>query len=166
MIACARQLFGPAYRVMVLELNASDARGIDVVRNMIKGFADTKSPISTTFDCKIVILDEADAMTKDAQAALRRIMEKYSRNTRFCLICNYVNKIIPALQSRCTRFKFKQIPTVDAFDKIRHIVDQEGIQLEDNAIEDIVSLAEGDMRKVVNMLQVSLTCNNRVFTLH
>jgi len=159
MVACAKQLFGPSYKMMVLELNASDARGINVVRNMIKGFADTKSPIATKFNCKIVILDEADAMTKDAQAALRRIMEKYSKTTRFCLICNYVNKVIPALQSRCTRFKFKQIPIEDALDKIKFIATNEGISIEDDAIADIVRLAEGDMRKVVNMLQVTVKCN-------
>lgn len=90
MIASAKKIFQSSYKYMVLELNASDARGINVIREEVKGFAETKTPVVTKFDCKIIILDEADALTKDAQAALRRVMEKYSRNTRFCLICNYV----------------------------------------------------------------------------
>lgn len=101
---------------MVLELNASDDRGIKIVRERIKVFSETQSPFTncnTKF--KLVILDEADSMTKDAQAALRRMMESYSRTTRFCLIGNYVNNLIPAIQSRCTRFKFKKIPFEDAW---------------------------------------------------
>ena len=89
---------------MTLELNASDDRGIEVVRNQIKSFAGTKQLFSS--GVKLVILDEADAMTSDAQFALRRVIEKNTKSTRFCLICNYVSKIIPALQSRCTRFRF------------------------------------------------------------
>ena len=96
--ACARKMFGDHASSMVLELNASDDRGIDVVREQIKEFAGTKKLFSS--GVKLVILDEADAMTQDAQAALRRVIEKYTSNTRFCLICNYVNKIMPALQSR------------------------------------------------------------------
>lgn len=91
MIACAKEMYGSEYNMMVLELNASDARGIQVVRDTIKGFAETGAPIKSNYNCKIIILDEADSMTRDAQAALRRIMEKYSENTRFCLICNYVS---------------------------------------------------------------------------
>ena len=120
---------------------------------MIKGFAETRSPIHSAFNCKIVILDEADSMTRDAQAALRRIMEKYSRSTRFCLICNYVNKIIPALQSRCTKFKFKQIPVEHASSRVKEICEAEGIEVDSQAVEDIIRLSEGDMRRVVNMLQ-------------
>lgn len=91
MIACAKEMYGAEYSMMVLELNASDSRGIQVVRDTIKGFAETGAPIKSNYNCKIIILDEADSMTRDAQAALRRIMEKYSENTRFCLICNYVS---------------------------------------------------------------------------
>jgi replication factor C subunit 3/5 len=94
-------MYGANYSSMVLELNASDDRGIDVVRDQIKEFAGTKKIFGTGI--KLIILDEADAMTSDAQAALRRVIEKATSNARFCLICNYVNKIIPALQSRCTR---------------------------------------------------------------
>ena len=92
------------------QLNASDDRGIDVVRGQIKAFASTRNVFSTQKDTfKLVILDEADAMTQAAQAALRRVMEQYTRNVRFCIICNYVNKIIPAIQSRCTRFRFSPL---------------------------------------------------------
>jgi len=103
-IACAKKMYGSNYASMALELNASDDRGIDVVRDQIKEFAGTKKLFSS--GVKLIILDEADAMTNEAQSALRRVIEKYTSNTRFCLICNYVNKIMPALQSRCTRFRF------------------------------------------------------------
>ncbi len=101
---------------MVLELNASNERGIGVVRGQIKQFADNMPSLqnSQAYPFKLIVLDEADAMTKDAQAALRRIMEKYSKTTRFCLVCNYVSNIIPALISRCTRFKFAKIKENEA----------------------------------------------------
>jgi replication factor C subunit 3/5 len=94
-VACAKYMYGRDYGMMVLELNASDARGIDVVRDIIKTFAETQVPFSKSeYTIKLIILDEADAMTRDAQAALRRIMEKYSRTTRFCMICNYVRQML------------------------------------------------------------------------
>ena len=99
-LACARKLYGKNFKAMVLELNASDDRGIAVVRNQITSFAGTRKLFDS--GVKLIILDEADALTKDAQAALRRVIEKFSKTTRFCLICNYVSKIIPAIQSRCT----------------------------------------------------------------
>ena len=109
-LACARQLYkGKEFNSMVLELNASDDRGIGVVRNQIMNFASTRTIFSKGF--KLIILDEADAMTKDAQNALRRVMEKFTENVRFCLICNYLTKIIPAIQSRCTRFRFGPLTT-------------------------------------------------------
>ena len=104
-VAIAKHLYGPdKYKNMILELNASDDRGINVVREQIKSFCSTQQLMSKGI--KLVILDECDSMTSAAQFALRRIVEKYTRTTRFCLICNYVSKIIPALQSRCTRFRF------------------------------------------------------------
>ena len=106
-IAIARKMFGARYKNSVLELNASDERGIDVVRNQIKSFCATQQIMSKGI--KLVILDECDAVTSSAQFALRRIIEKYTKTTRFCLICNYVSKIIPALQSRCTRFRFSPL---------------------------------------------------------
>jgi replication factor C subunit 3/5 len=132
-------------------LNASDERGIEVVRKTIKEFASTQN-ISFK-GIKLVVLDEADSMTAAAQFSLRRIMEKYAKNTRFCLICNYVSKVIPALQSRCTRFKFRPIPMGEAKVRVREICDAENLDVSDEGIECIFKLSEGDMRKVVNMLQ-------------
>jgi len=109
---------------MTLELNASDERGIDVVRSQISDFASTKRIFSTGF--KLIVLDECDAMTKDAQFALRRVIEKYTRNTRFCLICNYVSKVIPALQSRCTRFRFAPLPKDCVLQRLQVVADAEG----------------------------------------
>lgn len=147
-------MYGSNYNMMCLELNASDSRGIDVVRDIIKTFAETQVPFNNSDNkVKLIILDEADAMTRDAQAALRRIMEKYSRTTRFCMICNYVSKIIPALQSRTTRFKFKQIPKEDAAGRLKQICKAEHINVTDEGIIDIIKISEGDMRKMVNTLQ-------------
>ena len=105
MVACARKLYGSAASYMMIELNASDDRGINTIRNTVKTFAESHSPISCEIGFKLVILDEADAMTKDAQAALRRMMEKFSNTTRFCLICNYVSRIIAPITSRCAKFR-------------------------------------------------------------
>lgn len=139
---------------MVLELNASDERGIDVVRETIKTFVSTQTLnlFSNIKYPKLVILDEADQMTNAAQFALRRIIEKYCNSARFCLICNQVSHIIPALQSRCTRFKFKHIEFEEAKGKISSICMKEGLKYTDNGIKVIFQLCEGDMRRVVNML--------------
>jgi len=137
---------------MVLELNASDERGINVVRDLIKSFAGSGT-LSRNQNVKLVILDEADMMTKAAQFALRRIIEKYHSNARFCLVSNYVSKIIPALQSRCTRFKFKQISFEEAKNRIVEICRNERLNISHDAIEAVFKLCQGDMRRVVNMLQ-------------
>lgn len=105
------------------QLNASDERGIDVVREQVKQFAETRTLFSKGF--KLIILDEADMMTQQAQAALRRIIEQYTRNVRFCIICNYVNKIIPAIQSRCTRFRFSPLPLVQVEKRLASVVGAE-----------------------------------------
>ena len=153
-VACAKRMYDKSYNMMCLELNASDQRGIDVVRELIKTFAETQVPFGGgEVNTKLVILDEADAMTRDAQAALRRIMEKYSKTTRFCMICNYVSKIIPALQSRTTKFKFRQISSNDAAGRLKQICDTEQIDVTEDAILDVVKISDGDMRKMVNMLQ-------------
>lgn len=109
---------------MILELNASDDRGIDVVREQIKNFASTRKIFEKGF--KLIILDEADAMTSVAQAALRRVIEKYTKNVRFCMICNYVGKIIPALQSRCTRFRFAPLEREQIEKRLQFVMDTEG----------------------------------------
>ena len=118
-LAVARRIYGPSFRKQILELNASDERGIDVVRAQIKQFAETRTLFSSGF--KLVILDEADAMTTAAQAALRRVIEQYTRNVRFCIVCNYVNKIIPAIQSRCTRFRFQPLPIPEVEKRVVHV---------------------------------------------
>lgn len=107
-----------------LQLNASDDRGIDVVREQIKNFASTRTIFSSGF--KMIILDEADSMTNQAQSALRRVIEKYTKNVRFCIICNYVSKIIPAIQSRCTRFRFAPLETEQVEGRLQKIVQMEG----------------------------------------
>jgi len=150
-LACARKLYGDKYAPMVLELNASDERGIDVVREQVKTFATTRALGAKGF--KLIILDEADAMTHPAQFALRRVMEKCSQNARFCLICNYVGKIIPALQSRCTKFRFGPLDDAAMIGRLRQIADAEQIAISQEAIEAIISLSGGDMRKCLNVLQ-------------
>ncbi|KAL3513650.1 hypothetical protein ACH5RR_026367 [Cinchona calisaya] len=153
-LAMARKLFGSQMHNMVLELNASDARGIDVVRQQIQDFASTQSiSFGAKFSVKLVLLDEADAMTKDAQFALRRVIEKYTKSTRFALICNHVNKIIPAVQSRCTRFRFAPLDAVHVTERLNHVIKAEGLDVTDSGVKALVRLCNGDMRKALNILQ-------------
>ncbi|EGV63398.1 Subunit of heteropentameric Replication factor C (RF-C) [Yamadazyma tenuis] len=150
-IALAREIYGPKYKNMVLELNASDDRGIDVVRNQIKDFASTMQIFSKGF--KLIILDEADAMTSVAQNALRRIIEKYTKNTRFCILANYSHKLNPALVSRCTRFRFQPIHTDAIRERLKNVVIKEKITIKPDAIESLLTLSQGDMRRALNVLQ-------------
>ncbi|RKP14498.1 DNA replication factor [Piptocephalis cylindrospora] len=150
-LACARQMYGEKYRSMILELNASDDRGIDVVRDQIKTFASTRRMFDT--GVKLVILDEADAMTSAAQAALRRVMEKYTNNVRFCLICNYSSKIIPALQSRCTRFRFSPLKPEQIRNRLDYILGLEQVHISSQGKDALMRLSKGDMRRVLNILQ-------------
>lgn len=153
-MALARRLYGKQFKNHVLELNASDDRGIDVVRGQIKSFASTRNVFSTQQDTfKLIVLDEADAMTQAAQAALRRVIEQYTKNVRFCLICNYVNKIIPAIQSRCTRFRFSPLDTAQVARRVDYVIDAEHCQVEPAARDAILTLAKGDMRRALNILQ-------------
>uniref|UniRef100_A0A7S3FAF0 AAA+ ATPase domain-containing protein n=1 Tax=Prasinoderma singulare TaxID=676789 RepID=A0A7S3FAF0_9VIRI len=152
-LAVARQLYGSSYQNMTLELNASDDRKIDVVRNQIQDFASTKRIFSKGF--KLIILDEADAMSKDAQFALRRGIEKYTRNTRFCLICNQVSRIIPALQSRCTRFRFAPLPSALVRERLTEICAAEGAEHDEGGIAAVEKVSGGDMRKALNVLQAA-----------
>lgn len=138
---------------MVLEMNASDTRGIDDIRDQVVTFASTRKIFSSGM--KLVILDEADNMTKDAQFALRRVIEKYTSNTRFCLICNYVSKIIPALQSRCTRFRFSPLAPEQVRGRVEDICKAEGIECTEDGMNSLLRLGRGDMRKVLNLLEAS-----------
>lgn len=167
-------------RQMVLELNASDDRGIDVVREQIKTFASTsllcncrnktesltvitigtKQIFSTAPSSgsglgafKLIILDEADAMTSAAQMALRRIMEKYTANTRFCIIANYTHKLSPALLSRCTRFRFSPLKEKDIRRLVDTVIEKEEVQIQPDAVDSLVKLSKGDMRRALNVLQ-------------
>lgn len=160
-VAAAKRMYGDkAYSSMALELNASDARGIDVVRNQIKEFAGTRQLFSKGI--KLIILDEADAMTTDAQNALRRIIEKYTKNARFCMICNYVSKIIPALQSRCTRFRFAPLSREQIHDRLIHVADSEQVKYTPLGINAILALSGGDMRRVLNLLQTTAMSSETV----
>ncbi|KAI0272503.1 P-loop containing nucleoside triphosphate hydrolase protein [Gloeopeniophorella convolvens] len=150
-IAVARRIYGPTFRKQILELNASDDRGIDVVREQIKQFAETRTLFSKGF--KLIILDEADMMTTAAQAALRRVIEQYTKNVRFCIICNYVNKIIPAIQSRCTRFRFSPLPITEVEKRLKHVVEAESVNLTDDGKVALLKLSKGDMRRALNVLQ-------------
>lgn len=152
-LACARKLYNPQqFSQMVLELNASDDRGIDIVRGQILNFASSRGMCSLS-KFKLVILDEAEQMTNDAQSALRRIIEKYADNTRFCLITNYLNKIIPAIQSRCTRFRFGPLSAEQILPRMDLIIRKEGINITEDGRNAIHELSQGDMRRVVNLLQ-------------
>eukprot|EP00466_Bigelowiella_natans_P007607 jgi/Bigna1/53052/estExt_Genewise1Plus.C_150024 len=152
-LACARKMNGDNFGSMVLELNASDDRGIGVVRDQIKSFAGSRQLFKKGL--KLIILDECDSMTRDSQFALRRVIEKYTSNTRFCLICNYINKITPALQSRCTRFRFGPLKRTQVLERVQEIADKEGVDLTKDGLKAIVDLAEGDMRKCLNVLQAT-----------
>lgn len=166
-LALAKQLYGPdLIKTRVLELNASDERGISIVREKVKDFArmQLSNPPSgpageeykKNYPCppyKIVILDEADSMTQDAQSALRRTMETYSKITRFCLICNYVTRIIDPLASRCSKFRFKSLDEENAGKRLADIAKLENVQLEDGVVETLLRCSEGDLRKAITFLQ-------------
>jgi len=178
-LALARQLFGcvtslsnaqtssenPSpdnFRNRVLELNASDERGISIVREKIKNFArqtpraQTVSSDGKTYPCppyKIIILDEADSMTQDAQGALRRIMETYAKITRFCLVCNYVTRIIEPLASRCSKFRFTPLDNTSAFSRLSYIAKEEGVDVGPQVIDTLISSSHGDLRRAITYLQ-------------
>lgn len=162
----SKSLFGPALvRSRVLELNASDERGINIVREKIKDFARmhlSQPPADpayrSQYPCppfKIIILDEADSMTHDAQSALRRTMEKYSRITRFCLVCNYVTRIIDPVASRCSKFRFKVLDGSAAQSRLVEIARMEKLDLEDNVVETLLRCSDGDLRKAITFMQSS-----------
>lgn len=146
--------------MMILELNASDDRGIGIVRGPIMSFASTRTIFSSGY--KLIILDEADAMTKDAQNALRRVIEKFTENVRFCLICNYLSKIIPAVQSRCTRFRFGPLSPEQMVSRLNYIANEEGVVMEDAGLQSVITLSQGDMRKAVNILQSTFMAYDEV----
>ncbi|CAK1548599.1 unnamed protein product [Leptosia nina] len=158
-LAAARQLFGDISRDRVLELNASDERGIQVIRDKVKAFAQltvssTKPDGKSCPSYKLVILDEADSMTNAAQAALRRTMERETRTTRFCLICNYVSRIIPPITSRCSKFRFKPLAKENVIKRLREVCDCEGVDVGNGEIlHQAVDTCDGDLRRALTALQ-------------
>jgi replication factor C subunit 2/4 len=151
-------MFGDIMKERVLELNASDERGISVVREKVKNFAKVSVSAITRNGIqippfKIVILDEADCMTADAQSALRRIMEKYSKVTRFCLICNYVSRIIDPLTSRCAKFRFKPLESESILSRLQYVSDQENLKISQEALVSVIKSSGGDLRKAIMFLQ-------------
>jgi len=159
-LALAKEMFGTEWKGNFIELNASDERGIDVVRGKIKEFART-APLGDA-DFKIIFMDEADALTNDAQAALRRTMEKYSGICRFILSCNYSSKIIDPIQSRCAVFRFKPLTVDDVSGFLNMIVEKENIDITEDAVKGLIHVARGDMRRAVNSLQVAASLGKKI----
>ena len=159
-IALAKELFGELWKHNLHELNASDERGIDVVRGKIKEFARTAPLGEDGF--KIIFLDEADALTGAAQAALRRTMEKYSRTCRFTMSCNFSSKIIEPIQSRCAVFRFKPIKAEDIERYLKFVASKENLTMDKDAYESLTYLAQGDLRRAINGLQMAAAANTNI----
>jgi len=159
-LALSKELFGNNWKGNFLELNASDERGIDVIRVKVKDFARMKSLSEIPF--KIIYLDESDALTREAQQALRRTMEKYSQTCRFILSCNYSSKIIEPIQSRCTIFRFKPLKENELTELIKEIAKNENFEITEEATKIAINLSEGDVRKLVNILQTSTISNSKL----
>lgn len=159
-IALSKELFGDSWMQNFTELNASDERGIQVVRTKIKDFARTAPIVNTTF--KIIFLDEADALTSDAQAALRRTMERYTKTCRFILSVNYSSKIIEPIQSRCAVFRFRPIKAEDIKKYLKYIAEKENLKLAEDGLASIIYISAGDMRKAISTLQVSATISKKI----
>lgn len=158
-VALAKELFKENFSQNFLELNASDQRGIDVVRGEIKNFARTLA-FDTNF--KIIFLDESDALTGDAQQALRRTMEKYTKTCRFILSANYSSKLIEPIQSRCVVFRFKKLSAKEVEQKLLEIAQKEKIEIEPKALQAINYVSDGDLRKAINILEATASVNKKI----
>lgn len=156
-LCLAKELYGTEWKIDFMELNASDERGIDVIRKKVKEYANVQSMGDVLF--KIILLDEADALTKDAQSALRRTMEKYTSSVRFILTCNYSSKIIEPIESRCSVNRFKRISNENIILRCKYVCKNEGIKIEDDALEAIAFVSEGDLRRSLNILNAVDTNN-------
>ena len=159
-LCIARELFGVGWRQNLLELNASDERGIDTIRTKVKDYARTR-PIGDV-PYKLILLDESDALTHDAQHALRRTMEMYTHTARFILDCNYSSRIIEPIQSRCAVFRFRRLAEQDIAAALKRIARAEKLALTDEAVEAIIYVSEGDMRRAINVLQAAATLKKRI----
>lgn len=165
-IALAKELYGETWQSNFLEINSSDERGIDVIRNRVKNYAAVSSIGEIKF--KIIFLDEADALTNDAQSALRRTIERYTSSCRFVLSCNYSSKIITPIQSRTSVYRFKRIQPKDIIERCKYIVTQENIKVESEALEAIAYISEGDARKAIQVLdtaRLTLTPDRNTITI-
>ena len=160
-LALARDLYGSGYRNYILELNASDERGINVIREKVKNFARTAA-IASEVPFKILIMDEADSLTSAAQHALRRTMEIYTRTCRFCLIGNYSENIIEPIQSRCSIFRFSPLSEDDVKTWIQTIASMEEVNLMEEGLDAVYQASRGDMRKAINLLQAAAAIKGRV----
>lgn len=158
-IALAKDLYGDEWKQNFMETNASDERGINVVREKIKDFARTK-PVNA--DYKIIFLDEADALTSDAQQALRRTMEQFSDNCRFILSCNYSSKIIDPIQSRCAVFRFNRLEEESVKEHIQTLGEEEGFTISEDAVNAVMRVSSGDMRRVTNILQTAAIQSDKI----
>jgi len=152
-LCLAHDLYGKDYREYLMELNASDERGINVIRETVKTFARARAMGEIPF--KILILDEADNMTADAQQALRRTMERYTETCRFILIANYSGRIIEPIQSRCAPFRFTYLPREEQDKYLRYIAEKENVQLLDEGLDAIYEVCGGDLRRAINTLQAA-----------
>jgi replication factor C small subunit len=152
-LIAVKELFGVHWKENYLELNASDERGIDVIRQKVKDFARTKSIGKVPF--KVIFLDEADALTKEAQQALRRTMENFTNTCRFIMSCNYSSKIIDPIQSRCVVLRFKLLEKKDIEKRIKFIAEKENLQIDEKTTETLYEDSEGDCRRVINLLQAA-----------
>lgn len=159
-LVIAKELFGESWKMNFLELNSSDDRGIDVVRDTIKEFAKIKALGNVPF--KIIFLDEADALTKEAQHALRRTMENYTTTTRFILSANYSSKIIDPIQSRCTIFRFKPLEKEEIKNYLNRIISGEELEIDQESKDTIVNISSGDIRKLTNILQSCASVSRKI----
>ncbi len=159
-LALTKEMFGENWKLNFHELNASDERGIDVVRNKIKDFARTAPIADTPF--KVIFLDEADSLTSDAQAALRRTMEKYTNTCRFILSCNYSSKLIDPIQSRCAVFRFKSLNGDDVKKYLRRIAVSEKLGVTEDGMDALLYVASGDLRRATNIMQVSASLGTKI----
>ena len=159
-LALTKDVFGEGYRINLLEMNASDERKLESIRTKVKQFARTAPSPGTTF--KVIFLDEADALTSDAQGALRRIMEQNAETCRFILSCNYSSKIIEPIQSRCAVFRFRPLAEDQVLEMVKSVASNEDINLDEDAAEAIAHVSLGDLRKAITSLQVAASLNPNV----
>ncbi|MBS3116925.1 replication factor C small subunit [Candidatus Woesearchaeota archaeon] len=159
-LVIARELFGEQWRQNTLELNASDERGIDIIRVKVKDFARTKGIGEVPF--RLIYLDESDALTKEAQQALRRTMENYTRTCRFILSCNYSSKILDPIQSRCAVFRFKPLSKAEIYEVIMKVEKEEDLTLSEEAKKALFEVCEGDCRRLENIMQSCAVLNNKI----